>query len=288
MAYPLIESPLFNTFWVDGKLLDRNSEEVKVFFEPTEEMTYYETVRIYRGVLLFLEDHLARLSKSVQGVENFPVDLEYIEKSLVEYLTGLNVGEYNGNMRIILTKTHLIYHICEAHIPTKEVFANGIATNILKWERLDPNIKVFRGDYKQAVAEKFSLETPFGLPYEVLLENNEGKLTEGSKSNFFAIVDGIVYTPADDVILIGITRKYVLNALESAGLELKVDTFSLEELSSKEHDVALFVSSTPFDILPISSVNDVEFDSVTNKSLIRIQEMYRQNVEEYYLSHKVN
>ena len=32
MAYPLIESPLFNTFWVDGKLLDRNSEEVKVIY----------------------------------------------------------------------------------------------------------------------------------------------------------------------------------------------------------------------------------------------------------------
>ncbi len=287
MAYPLIECPLFNTFWVDGNLMDRNSDEVKIYFEPTDEMTYYETVRIYRGVLLFLEDHLTRLNKSVQGVEAFDVDLDYIKRTLVDYLNGLNLGEYNGNMRIILTKTHLIYHICEANIPSKEVFAKGIATNILKWERLDPNIKVFRGDYKKAVAEKFALETPFGMPYEVLLENNEGKLTEGSKSNFFAIVDGVVYTPADDVILIGITRKYVLEALMRACLELKVGTFSLDELSSSEHDVALFVSSTPFDILPISSVNDIEFASVTNECLIRIQDMYRQNVEDYYSSHKI-
>lgn len=286
MAYPLIECPLFDTFWVDGKLMNRNSDEVKPYFEPTEEMTYYETVRIYKGVLLFLEDHLARLNRSVQGVEAFDVDLSYIESTLINYLNELGLGEYHGNMRIILTKSHLIYHICEANIPTKEIFDKGIATNILKWERLDPNIKVFRGDYKKAVAQKFALETPFGMPYEVLLENNEGKITEGSKSNFFAIVDNTVYTPPDDVILIGITRKYVLNALDAAGLELKVDTFTLDELSSKDHDVALFVSSTPFDILPISSVNDVKFNSVSNKALIRIQEMYKKNVEDYYSSHK--
>lgn len=286
MAYPLIESPLFDTFWVDGSLMNCNSDEVKPFYQPTEDMTYYETVRIYKGVMLFLEDHLNRLNRSVQGAEAFDVDLKYIETTLIEYLNSLGLGEYHGNMRIILTKSHLIYHICEAHIPTAEVFANGIATNILKWERLDPNIKVFRGDYKNAVAEKFAVETPFGLPYEVLLENNDGKLTEGSKSNFFAIVDGICYSPADDVILIGITRKHVLNALKASGLELKIGTFSLDELSSKEHEVALFVSSTPFDILPISSVNDIKFNSVNNGLLINLQTAYKNIVEDYYNLHK--
>ena len=114
----------------------------------------------------------------------------------------------------------------------------------------------------------------------MLLADRNGKITEGSKSNFFAIVDGEVYSASDDVILIGITRKRVLESLQNSGLTLKIGTFTLEE-SASHKDSALFVSSTPFDILPITYVDDYEFNSVNNPLLIKIAESYKAVTNDY-------
>ena len=283
MAYQLIENNQSAVLFVDGMLIPANAQEAAEFFLPCYDTVYYETVRIYKGVLLFLEDHLERLEKSVRGGERFPIDITFIKYSLENYLGYLNIGEYNGNMRIVLTRNHIIYHVCDASIPTQDKFENGIATNILDWERKAPNIKVFRGDYKDAVAQKFTETTPFGAPYEVLLRNWFGKITEGSKSNFFAIVKGEVYSATNDVILIGITRQYVLKALKDAGKNLRYRVFSLEEL--ERENAALFVSSTPFDILPVSSVEGVKFDSVNNEILQNLSASYKDIVEDYYKNH---
>ncbi|MCR5803446.1 MAG: aminotransferase class IV [Clostridia bacterium] len=286
MAYPMIENNLSNILMIDGRLVSSNSETAMEYFEPCYDTIYYETVRIYKGVLLFLEDHLDRLSNSVKASEGFYVDTKYLRFALLNYLNALALGEYEGNMRVVITREHTLFHICEANIPSKEVFEKGIATNILQWERVAPHVKIFRTEYKDAVAKKFTEATPYGMPYEVLLENKQGEITEGSKSNFFAIVDGEIYSAPNDLILIGITRKYVLEALQKAGLELRYKTFSLKQLMDPEHKVAVFVSSTPFDILPISSINEVQFDSVNDELVIKIQQMYKEIVENYYEQHK--
>lgn len=288
MAYPMLENALFDTYWLDGNLISSESEKASSLKEPVSDITYYETVRIKHGVMLYLEDHLKRLEGSVKAKENFSVNKSEIASQLREYLEMMRLGRYEGNIRIVLTKNHRLYHICEANIPGEDIFRKGIATTVINWERVEPNVKVFRGDYKRAVAEGFSRTTQFGKPYEVLLSDNNDKLTEGSKSNFFAIVDGTVYSADDCVILIGITRNRVLEALNSAGAKFEIGTFSLKELSEfkdEGRDVALFVSSTPFDILPISSVDDVKFDSVNNAVLRRISDIYLEETEKYIMFH---
>ena len=286
MAYPMIENNISNVLLIDGKLVSSNSEQAMEFFEPCYDIIYYETVRIYKGVLLFLEDHLERLTASVKASEGFYVDTKFIKFALINYLDALALGEYDGNMRIVITRDHTVFHICEANIPTEDLFKTGIATNILQWERVAPHVKVFRSEYKEAVAQKFSEDTPYGKPYEVLLENKRGELTEGSKSNFFAIVDGEIYSAPNDLILIGITRKYVLDALKKAGLTLRFATFNMQKLTDPSHKVALFVSSTPFDILPIASVNEYKFDSANDELVLRIMKMYKEIVDSYYEEHK--
>lgn len=287
MAYPMLESALFDKYYYDGQLIDASSDVAKTLRNATDEVTYYETIRILHGCLLFLEDHMDRLLKSISGIEAFDIDIDFISKELRSYLSSLNLGDYEGNMRVVLTKSHTLFHICEANIPNKDIREAGICTNLLKWERVAPNIKVFRGDYKQAVADAFLVSTPYGMPYEVLLEDNSDKIYEGSKSNFFVIYGDKVYSAPDEKILIGITRRRVLDSLKKAGLTLEIGTFSLEQLIKMGEDVALFVSSTPFDILPISSINDFKFNSVNNKNLQEISRIYAENVDEYISKHLV-
>ena len=283
MQYPIIEQPLGAKYYLDGKLIDADSVSALELLKPSDVVKYYETIRIKDGVLLFIEDHMSRLSKSVKGIEDFAVDTEYISGEAKKFLKDVDFKE-EGNLRIVLTNDKLVIHICEGHIPPQELFSTGIATNILNWERVDPNLKVFRGDYKAAVAECFSRAGKYGLPYELLLTDRNNKVYEGSKSNFFAIIGNKVYSAPDDKILIGITRSRVMSSLKKAGIELCEGTFTLDELVS--NDAALFVSSTPFDILPVTYVEDKVFNSVSNPILTQISREYRSITEQYIMSNK--
>ena len=279
MDYPIIEKPLGSLYYLNGQLISSQSEEALRMSAPSSDIKYYETIRIREGVLLFIEDHLARLSKSVKGIEDFAVDTDLILSESRRFLKEIGFdGE--GNLRIVLTKDKLVLHICEGFIPTEELFRTGISTNILNWERVDPNLKVFRGDYKEAVAQAFARNNP----YEVLLTDRDNKIYEGSKSNFFAVIGNNVYSAPDDKILIGITRNRVMRSLDSVGAKLVIGTFTLEEL--KERGAALFVSSTPFDILPVSVVEGVRFESVNDPVLTQISREYKALTDKYILENK--
>ena len=164
-------------------------------------------------------------------------------------------------------------------MPSEELFEQGINTSLLNWERQTPNLKIFRGDYKTKVNEKFREANSHGLPFELVLSDNDGRLYEGSMSNLFVIRNGQVYSAPDEKILIGITRKRVREALKRSGLELQTGTFRPEELDPAND--AVFVSSTPFDILPVRYIDDYEFRSSDNEILKMISKMYREYTSEY-------
>lgn len=276
MAYPLLESPVGSSYYYNGQIVMAGSSMEQELLKPTDLVTYYETVRIKEGVLLYLEDHLARLIKSVKGIEDFPVDTAFIENECYKFLHEQYPSFKEGNLRIVLTKSDILIHVCEANIPCKEHFEKGIKSSLLKWDRVDPNIKVFRGDYKSAVAEAFARSGA----YEIVLADSNDKLYEGSKSNLFIVVGNKVYSAPDNKILLGITRNRVMSSMKEAGGELVIDMFSLEELKKTE-GAALFVSSTPFDILPIASIDDYVFDSANNPLIKRISECYLDQIAKY-------
>ncbi|MBR2555050.1 MAG: aminotransferase class IV [Aeriscardovia sp.] len=277
MAYPLMEHLTGNGFLYCGKYYRVSSELTESLQRPVDIKTYYETVRVKDGVLLFVEDHLARLVKSVKGLENFPVDTAGI---LSEAYSLIDMdGVTDGSIRIVLTKESLLIHQADITLPSEELFEQGINTSLLNWERQTPNLKIFRGDYKTKVNEKFREANSHGLPFELVLSDNDGRLYEGSMSNLFVIRDGQVYSAPDEKILIGITRKRVREALKRSGLELQTGTFRPEELDPAND--AVFVSSTPFDILPVRYIDDYEFRSSDNEILKMISKMYREYTSEY-------
>ena len=249
MGYPLIESPIGALVFVNGDYYPVTSPEVNALKEPYDKLSYYETIRLIDGRPLFWEEHLARLEKSVSSDSSDNISLEGI-------------------------------HYVDIKLPSGEDFDKGIVSASLNWERQDPNVKAFRGDYKAAVAKVFSETNAF----ELILADNGGKLYEGSKSNFFAIVDGKVYSAPDNKILIGITRNRVIESLKAQALDLNTGMFTLDEL--KENNAALFVSSTPFDILPIASVDGIVFNSASNPVLQGIMKAYKDAQERYLNGNK--
>ena len=277
MAYPLMEHLTGNGFLYCGKYYRVSSELTQSLQKPVDIRIYYETVRVKDGVLLFAEDHLARLVNSVKGLEDFPVNTSKILSEAYSF-TDLEAVK-DGSVRIVLTKESLLIHQADIAIPGKELFEQGINTSLLNWERKTPNLKIFRGDYKTKVNEKFKEKNSHGLPFELVLADNDGRLYEGSMSNLFVIRDGQVYSAPDEKILIGITRKRVKEALKRSGLELQTGMFRPEELDPSKD--AVFVSSTPFDILPVRFIDDHEFRSADNDILKMISKMYQEYTSEY-------
>ena len=279
MGYPLVEHPVGAQVFVNGSYFAVSSPEVAVLQEPYDKLAYYETIRLMDKTPLFWEEHLERLSKSVSSDLSDSITLEGIVEDIKDFLTKVPNEDYRS-LRIVASPDYRVIHYVDITLPTEEDFKSGISAASLLWERQDPNIKAFRGDYKAAVAAVFDETEAF----EVVLADNDGRLYEGSKSNFFAIVDGAVYSAPDDKILIGITRRRVMEALDKEGIELKIGTFTLNEL--KESGAALLVSSTPFDILPIASVDGVEFSSADNAVLKRIMSAYAGQTAEYITDNK--
>ncbi len=282
MAYPLMEHLTGKGFLYCGKYYRVSSELTESLQKPVDCRIYYETIRVKDSVLLFVEDHLARLVKSVKGLENFPVDTAKILAEAYSLIDMDNITD--GSIRIVLTNEVLLIHEADITLPGPELFENGINTSILNWERKTPNLKIFRGDYKTTVNQKFKEENGHGLPFELVLTDNEGKLYEGSMSNLFVIRDGKVYSAPDEKILIGITRKRVMEALKRSGLELHIGTFKPEELDPAAD--AVFVSSTPFDILPVRFIDNYEFKSSRNEVLQMISKMYQEYTSEYITAAK--
>ena len=290
MAYPLVEGNIGEYCSLNGNKVLFDSPEGSRLFLPTDEITYYESVRFQEGVLLFWGDHMERLHKSVAAKENFPIDPDtyrFIAENMI-----WESGASDGNVRVVITKTKYLIYFSNMTYPTPEMYKEGIVTKSLTWERVEPHVKVFRGDYKKAVADAQNTKTSFGMPYEVILRGNDGKFVEGGRSNFFVLHKDTVYSPSEDLILIGITRKYVKDAIKDAGLKLREGAFTMEDLvkMEKEEDdgppeLGLFVTSSPFDILPVESIDDVKFRSAQCPKLQDLMASYQKIVHEYIDRH---
>ncbi len=291
MSFPIIEHPKGDYCFCNGEKVMFSSELGRSLLKPEDRTIYYESIRFTGGVMVFFEDHMLRLFRSVQAKEAFDFDSEILYEQAMKLIRDSGPAPLNGNLRIVLTADRSVVHLSDAVYPQRSFQENGIVTAILKWERLEPQVKVFRGDYKKAVAERMQEETPFGMPYEVLLCDSAERITEGSRSNFFVLYKDTVYSPPESMILIGITRKYVMRALEQADLKYEEKIFSLDEILAmrdetpgEQMNVAVFVTSSPFDILPIQSIDDVRFFSADNPRLKRISEAYLRIVDRYVQS----
>lgn len=275
MPYPIIDD-LAGAWVIDrGSLLQADSPAAAGLFLPTGSRMFYEVIRVVRGIPLFWEDHLARLCLSAGGSMDIPSSLYADSRRLID-ANGLA----EVNLRIVLLAGQAVLHLTPSAYPSPELFRTGVPAGILAWERENPNVKLVRSDYKAAVAARFAEPGPFGRYYELLLADRQGYLTEGSRSNLFFIRQNQVLTAPDDRILKGITRRHILAAIASAGCGLAEELTTLAEIRRDSCDAA-FLSSSPFDILPLSSIEDVKLRSAENQLLQKIDQAYRLIVGHY-------
>lgn len=243
----------------------------------------YEVIRIIDGVPLFFEEHIERLWSSIEilGYEQ-PYDDETIKKHISK-LPEINKC-YNYNVKIIINaldseKPNLFVYYVVSSYPADELYKTGVHTILYEAERKDPNVKVIAADFR----EKVNKSIKNADAYEALLVNNKGEITEGSRSNIFFVKDDVFYTaPAEDV-LVGITRKRIIQLCLKLGykvIEEPINVSFLEDIDG------LFLTGTSPKVLPIGTIDSRKYNSGGNSAIKAVHDAYNKLIDDYINKNK--
>jgi branched-chain amino acid aminotransferase len=263
---------------LDGKEgVSANPEELL----SGDTLKVYEVIRLINKVPLFAEDHFDRMCDSMEAVGmnmGFKLEDMLAQINNMTKLCGLDnynvrITEFGRNNGI-----HTLMHLSSSYYPSKEDFDSGVKTGLLEWDRNNPNLKIVNETYIETVNHAKKQKNVF----ELLLVNGEHNITEGSKSNMFYIEDRKVFTAPGELVLKGITRKYVMEACRRAGLEVMEKSLEVGNLAKPE---AIFLSGTSIKVLPVSSIDEIQYHSSSNTEVKAIAASYQKLLDEYILGH---
>ena len=242
----------------------------------------YEVIRIEEGVPLFFDDYFQRLKNSFLLI-NKPLSFRKDDlKSMIHKLLIIN-GCDNGPVKLMfgsIDYKHSFIYLMQPHVPTFAEYNSGVHTILLHKERLNPNAKV----WNQRMRDITTIKLKKANAYEAILVDEEGFITEGSRSNIFFIKNGIVYTTPDEFILPGITRKKVLQLCDAKTIEVRMQRIHYSEISTYD---AAFITGTSRKVLPVKTIDAINF-AVENDTMQKISTEFENLVSEYILQTKSN
>lgn len=230
----------------------------------------YEVIRIIEKKPLFLQKHLERLKNSARliNVQLWITEDEIKEK--IEQLIEKNDVSI-GNVKLVFNinnKMFLAYFI-KHHYPSQDEYKNGVKAIFYHGERENPNAKIVNMDFRESVDKEIRTKNA----YEAILVDRNGFITEGSKSNIFMIKDRKVITSPLEDVLPGITRNIIIEVCKNMGLEVLEKRVHHKDVKDLD---GLFISGTSPEVLPISKVDDIEFNSSQNDVVLKIMDGYNE------------
>jgi branched-subunit amino acid aminotransferase/4-amino-4-deoxychorismate lyase len=249
MAAPLFVSR-------NGALIPPADAAISVF-NPAIYGAYgvYESMQVRNGVVFEQDAHLARLAHSAEIIGlPLPAGTTVIGRWIAEVLAANQMADCaECTLRLFVVGPE-----------------NGGEMCAYLWPQPSP---VFPPAYYTAGADAITFEAQRYLPqskslnalasymarraasaqgvHEGLLYH-DGRLTEGSNSNLFAVVDGTVLTPPAHEVLSGVTRDLVIMLAAGNGIPLEQTALPLSSISVWQE---CFITSTSRHIMPVTRID---------------------------------
>ena len=226
----------------------------------------YEVIPIYERKAFLLEEHIARLGRSLvlTGIKRpkkwnkIPEIIDnLVERNLFDnqsvYLQ-ITRGEDSVRNHIPDPKVEPTLFITSSELKVNPYRLNpekkGLAVKILedpRWDRCD--IKAVTLLSNVIAMREANIEGKDGVIF-----CNKGKITEGASSNVFAVFDNLVVTsPESNQILSGITRKHVLSLLSAKGIKVLEKDLNLVDLYKAEE---VWMTSSTQEIQPVRKIDE--------------------------------
>lgn len=260
-------------------LVLKNNEILETTESPNQANHVYEVIRVIDGAPLFFEDHYLRLINSAHFKWNEASLTEETYRQMMDYFIEV-MGKENFNIKTLYQpeSEEVLLFENPANYPEQDLYETGIKTTVLAYERANPNAKIINLELTDK-ATKLRKKTG---AYEVLLLDEAGRMTEGSRSNIFFIKDGRLYTPGLAQVLPGVTRKHIMEVASSQSLPVcEVDIYAKDFCDYE----AAFMSGTSPKILPIRTIDDLVLNSqdhpLLKELMTAFDEHLKADIEQY-------
>jgi branched-chain amino acid aminotransferase len=212
----------------------------------------YTTLRTYKGnQTLPLEDHIHRLEESaaLTGV-TIHLRSEDLRKGIRRAIQDFWPQDTRIRVTVDTTQEHgSIYIAVEPlHVPPPGAYEDGVWVVTQPYQRKNPRAKTTSFI---ARAESLRKALPEGAN-EVLMLAEDGRILEGTSSNFFAVRGGEIWT-AGEGVLGGITRSLVLKVALEEGLKVRYESVNVEDKALLEE---AFLTSASRSVLPIRQIDE--------------------------------
>ena len=223
----------------------------------------FEATRLYGGRPFALEEHLARLQRSLAGLR-LEADLDALRRELAALVEA--AGPVEGVLRIVLTRGGRRIALVEPlphHAPLARVATIRYAPN-----RVLDGLKSlsYAGNM---LAKRLAQEAGFD---DALLVTPHGRVLEASTSSFFWVRDGELLTPPlEDRILASITRAKVIAAM--GAME---EPCTLEDLRGAEE---AFLASSVREVQPLAAIDELRLPAAPGPVTLRAREALGRAIE---------
>ncbi|AQT85201.1 aminodeoxychorismate lyase PabC [Paenibacillus larvae subsp. larvae] len=251
---------------VNGHLCDEKEAVVSVYDHGLlYGMGLFETFRTYKGMPFLLNEHLDRLRQGCRDLGiDFEPDAERINRQISLLLDKNRLQDAYFRYTITagiemlgLPSTNYshpteIMYIKQLPPLTGKLIEEGKSLQLLKLPRNTPEgLARYKSlHYMNTILGKKEMsQYPWARNAEGLMLTEEGYIAEGLVSNIFFILDGTCHTPsADTGILTGITRRFVMNLAEQAGMNVCEGLYTWHDLLEAEE---ILITNSIQGIVPI-------------------------------------
>ncbi|MBN1994266.1 MAG: aminotransferase class IV [Anaerolineae bacterium] len=273
---------IFDYAILNGALLPVGQAQIPIFNKALfSSFGVYETVKVDRGRPFYLEEYLCRLFNSARMIE---LDLGVEVDTLAGWFRTLlrTDPQATWTMRVLALGdvgdgVGPIIGMWPEPLPIypASLYREGSAAILYQGRRAIPACKSLNTlvNYlaRRAAVRVGALE---GLLY------HDGHLTEGARSNIFAVCQGQLMTPPSATVLSGITRDVILQVMADSAWPV-VETSVPVEVSLYDE---LFISSTSMHVIPVTQiegqpVGDGRVGPVTQIVMERFAAHYRQTMD---------
>jgi len=272
--------------YVNGEISDVSQGKVHI-----EDRGYqfgegvYEVIKAYNGKPFLLQPHFLRLRRSAEGLGiMYEWTNEFLEH-VVEQLLRESEQKF----------ANIYLQITAGSAPRSHLLSQEPTPNLIATIREAPEVDTTRGvkivsvedlRWKRCWIKSTNLVANVMAKkqgreqgaIEVVMFEQDGRITEGGSSNVFAVLDGVLVTPdLNHNILPGITREVVLKMAGEINIPCQEGELFLADLNRAEE---IMITSTTFEITPVIQFNNKKVgDGVPGPVAGRLAEQYRQKIK---------
>jgi branched-chain amino acid aminotransferase len=255
--------------YLNGALVPREQARVSIFdggFVVGDGV--WEGLRLHKGALLFLDQHLERL---YWGAKKIALDIGFDRAELeieLRRLLAANAMHDGVHIRIMVTRG-------EKSAPNQDPRnALGKATIVIVAEYKQPNpqllsqgLKLFTSSIRCTPADMFDmrlnshsrlnlimalLQAIDAGADEALLLDPHGFVSSCNATNFFYVRNGVVATSKGDYCFQGVTRANVIRLCKDNGVAIEQRDFTVDEV---HHADEAFVTGTFGGLTPVCEID---------------------------------